>query len=983
MRNRRQAGVTSQSLSASDVDFHLLGSVQVLVRGELLDLGQANKGKALCLLAVLLRSPGALVSTEAVVQRVWGEEPRGADVRYKYVSWLRSALKPHGVRIIHRDGGYLIDIEPDGVDLHRFRRSVRDAREHLRCRRAEDAKQSFNAGLSLWAGEALAGIPGAWAADFRAQLARERVDAMVDLIQLELSEGATPDVIAALTDLAGEHPIDERVAALLMTAFHKRGATADALAIYQSTREHIRMSLGVEPSHELRHLKEQLEADMSSRPEGSRLEIGPAAVKHDDDYLSRIESSDKPDIDSSWMVPPRQLPPSIRFFTGRTDELEKLSQISMEASSPGTPGLCEITGTAGIGKTALAIHWAHRMVHHFPDGQLYVNLNGFSPRGDPLEPQEVIASFLDALAVPRNRIPRDPQGRSALYRSLLADRTMLIILDNARDSEQTRPLLPGSSSCFVIVTSRNRLTSLASREGALLIPLDLLAPPDATELLLRRCPAAPNADTTTAIGELVAYCAGLPLALTLVAARLAVSPGYQPADLLMQLKRARSRLDLAADDEPTADLRAVFSWSYHHLDADAAQLFRIIGLHPSTEMSFTSLVAMAGQSEGSVNASVSRLLAASLIEEKSPGRYRIHDLLRAYAIERAHAEDEMDERRTRMRRVFDHYLQTAYDASGLVDAQRDQISLPTPEQGVCGDHLSNRQDAMSWFAAEHSSLIAAIASSAAEGFEGYSWRLARSVSVYLSIRGHWEHRILVQSIALEAAQRVGDREGQAHALREIGLGNDRLGHYQEALRYLSMAVEAFISMNNIIGRARTCNDLAAVYDRLDNPAEALKMDLEALGLFRATDHRAGEATTLNSVGWDYARLGNNNAAIAHCTDALNIMAELGDRSGEAATWDSIGFAQHHLGMFGDAAVSFERALNLARALGERPLEGEVLFHLGKAQLDAGEIPRALANLRQSLVIMNELHDPSGPAVASVLANAELDHPSGREKHSPQ
>src|SRR5690242_1151525 len=206
MRNRRRAGVTSQSSSASDLDFRLLGSVQVLVRGELLDLGQANKAKALCLLAVLLRSPGALVSTEAVVQRVWGAEPRGADVRYKYVSWLRSALKPHGADIIHRDGGYLTDIEPERVDLHRFRRSVRDTREHLRCGRADDARQSFNAGLNLWEGEALAGIPGAWAADFRAQLARERVDAMVDRISLELSERVTPDVIAALTDLAGEYP---------------------------------------------------------------------------------------------------------------------------------------------------------------------------------------------------------------------------------------------------------------------------------------------------------------------------------------------------------------------------------------------------------------------------------------------------------------------------------------------------------------------------------------------------------------------------------------------------------------------------------------------------------------------------------------------------------------------------------------------------------------------------------------------------------
>jgi DNA-binding SARP family transcriptional activator len=961
--------MTSESMGVPDLEFRLLGRVSVLVRGEELNLGKAGTGKVLCVLAVLLRSPGTVVSNETLAERVWGDEQRGADVRYKYSSWLRAALEPHGVRIIQRDGGYLIGVEPESIDLHRFRRCIREAREHAKDGRFAEAGQSFEDGLALWRGDALAGVPGAWAADFRAQLGREWIDAVLDHMQLELSQGATDRVIQTLTELLSEHPTDERATALLMAAHHRNGATGTALALYGSTRGRIRASLGVEPSLGLRRLKEQLEADIAPGA-GNRPPPGFEVNAPDEGIFAPLESGARPDVDSSWTTPPRQLPSSNRFFAGRHPELERLSRILEENQPPGAPALCVVTGTAGIGKTALAVHWAHQVARRFPDGQLFINLNGFSSHGGPLDPQEVIANFLDVLAVPRNRIPRDLQARSALYRSLLADRTMLIILDNARDAEQVRPLLPGSSSCLVVVTSRSRLASLAGREGALLITLDPLATPDATELLQQRCPPAPDATTVAAIEKLVTYCAGLPLALSLVAARLAVSPGGQPSGVLAQLERARSWLDLAADDEPAADLRAVFSWSYQHLDAEAARLFRVVGLHTSPEISFTSLVAMAGQGEAAVTSAISRLLAANLLEEKSPGRYRSHDLLRAYAIELANSEDGTDERRVWLRRVFDHYLQSAYRASGLVDPLRDQISIPVPEQAVTGDQLATRQEAMLWFAAEHSSLVAATARSAEEGFEGHSWRLAGSFSVYLGIRGHWESRIMVQLVALKAAQRIEDREGEAHARRQIGLGNDRLGHYQEAQRYLTDALELFTSMSNVIGRARTCNDLAAVHDRLGHPEKALEMDLEALRLFRTARHLAGEATTLNSVGWDYAQLGNDSEAIAYCTDALAIMAELDDRSGEAATWDSIGFAQRHLGQPADAVASFERALNLALVLGERPLEAEVMFHLAQAQIDAGQLSDALDNLRKSLVIMNELHDPYAPAVAAALAETE-------------
>jgi tetratricopeptide (TPR) repeat protein len=658
---------------------------------------------------------------------------------------------------------------------------------------------------------------------------------------------------------------------------------------------------------------------------------------------------------------PRQLPAATAGFTGRAAELAALSDLLQEPAAGGTMMISAVGGTAGIGKTALAVHWAHQVADRFPDGQLYVNLRGFDPAGPPMTPAEAVRGFLDAFEVPPERIPVSLDAQAALYRSLLAGRRVLVVLDNARDAGQVRPLLPGSPGCVVVVTSRNRLTSLIAAEGARPLTLDLLTLEEARHLLACRIGAGRVAAEPPAVDEIIASCARLPLALSIVAARAAVHPAFRLAALAGELRDARGGLEAFHSGEVAADVRAVFSWSYHQLSTETARLFRLLGLHPGPDISAPAAASLAALPAGHARSALAELARAHLVTEHAPGRFAFHDLLRAYATEQARAHDAEDDQQAAVRRMLDHYLHTAHTATALSRHPRwEPLTLPSPQPGVIPEQPADCTAALAWFEAEHPVLLAVIPQAAA-GWDISAWQLPWTLMDYFDRRGHWHDWAATQHAALDAARRHTDRQGQAHAHEGIGYAYGSLGRYDDARDHLQQALALFGELGDQAGQAYTHTDLGWVLQHAGCLADSLRHAQQAVVLFRALGHRHGQARALNSCGWYNALLGDHRQALTCCEQALALQRDLGDRRGEAYTLDSLGYACHHLGHHQQAITYYQQSLALNDALGESYGKAVVLSHLGDACHAAGDLAAARAAWQNALDILDQLGHVPGPS----------------------
>lgn len=467
---------------------------------------------------------------------------------------------------------------------------------------------------------------------------------------------------------------------------------------------------------------------------------------------------------------PRQLPADVPGFTGRGAQLRELDLLVTGGERTSTLVVSAVSGTAGVGKTALAVHWAHRVRGRFPHGQLYVNLRGFDPTGRAVSPAEAVRGFLDALGVVPQRIPAGLDPQAALYRSLVADRRMLILLDNARDADQVRPLLPGAAGCLVVVTSRDLLSGLVVAEGAHPLVLDLLTTDEAHQLLERRLGPARVAAEPEAVDDIVGACARLPLALAIVAARAVAHPAFPLSALAGALRQARGGLDIFAHGDPATDVRAVFSWSYHTLGPTAARLFRLLGVHPGPDITIPAAASLAGVTPREVAASMGELTRANLLTEHTAGRFAFHDLLRAYATELAHDVEPQAERRAAAQRALDHYLRTAYAADQLLNPERGPITLPPAGPGVTPEEHADRGQAMAWFGAEHRVLLAAADRAAATGLDIHAWQLPWVLADFFNLRGHSHDLAATQHAALEAARRLADREAHGALLAAKAAG---------------------------------------------------------------------------------------------------------------------------------------------------------------------------------------------------------------------
>ncbi|MEN3360112.1 MAG: hypothetical protein V7637_4094 [Mycobacteriales bacterium] len=941
---RAGAGAATYVLS---VRFEVLGPLTT--RGDDGRLLIPGRRKQRSLLGLLLLRAGTTVSTESIVDVLWGERPPPSAVAnlQSYVADLRRLLasgepdKPP--RLASRQRGYRLLVDPDELDAGVFARLAGAGREALEQGDAATAADQLARALGQWRGRVLEDLELPALEPERARLEEQRLAAVEDSCEARLALGGHRELAAELAELVSQHPLRERMWALLMLALHRSDRPGDALAAYRRVAGLLDRELGMPPGAPLRRLHERiLAADPRLDPP---VTMSPPAPR----------------------VVPAQLPSDVRYFTGRAAELATLDALLDGGDrAPTEPAVAAVSGTAGVGKTALVLHWAHRVAGAFPDGQLFVNLRGLGPSGTAMSAAEAVRAFLDTLGVPPDQIPPTLDARAGLYRSLVAGKRMLVVLDNAGDAEPVRWLLPGTPTTVTVVTSRNQLADLIAAEGARPVTLDLLSSAEAEELLVGRLGPARVAAEPAAVAAIISRCARLPLALTVVAARAATHPAFPLDALAAELADAAGPLDALTAGDEASDVRAVLSWSYAALPAAAARLFRLLAEHPGPDVTAAAAASLTGDPLPEVRRLLAELARVSLLTEHAPGRYASHDLLRAYAADLGRTLDGADARRAATGRVLDHYLHSAYAADRLLDRHRDPIELVPPAAGVSPHRLTDQAQALSWLAAEQANLRAAAAAATGTGHDTHAWQLAWVTTTYLRRRGDLDDLAGGWLAGLAAAQRLDDPHAQALAHRGLGGAYVLQDRFADAHSQFRRALALSVAEGDLAGQAHTHRVDGWAWEREGRPDQALRVAQRALAAYRAAGHRHGQAAALNNTGWCHGLLGAHRDALDQCRQALDLFEELDDRQGRAITWDSIGFAHHQLGEHDQAVSCYQQAIAGFQELGERYHAATALIGLGDAQRAAGDAMAARRSWREALVILTDLRLPEAGPVAERL-----------------
>jgi DNA-binding SARP family transcriptional activator/tetratricopeptide (TPR) repeat protein len=953
------------------VEFRLFGDVEILAAGQRVAAGHARQRSVL---AVLLLELGRLVPADQLIGRVWGENPPASvrNVLYGYVARLRAAIAAAGdpsVTLGRRPGGYLLEAGQERVDLYRFRRLMAAAGAAA----GDDGRAGplLTSALELWRGPALAGLNSPWLGAIRDALELERIAAVLDLADIELRQGQHGALAGSLAEEAVNYPADERLIGQLMLALYRSGRQAEALRWFEQTRRRLAEEFGADPGAELRALHQRiLRADRALAAPGPTARG--AATAGTDVAVSRpagIAGNPEPG--------PRELPADVVAFTGRAAELAELDRFLAPggAAAAGAGGLAgdgagdaaaavisAVSGTAGVGKTALAVHWAHRAAARFPDGQLYVNLRGYDP-DRPVTAADALAGFLRALGVAGQDIPAGEGERAARYRSLLAGRRVLILADNAAEVAQVRPLLPATAGCVMVVTSRDSLAGLVARDGARRLDLDLLPRGDAVGLLRELIGARVDADPGAA-AALAEHCARLPLALR-VAAELAVArPDVPLAGLAGELADQQSRLDLLdAGGDPSTAVRAVFSWSYQHLDPAAARAFRLLGLHPGPGFEPYAAAALTGAGAVEARRLLDQLVRAHLIQPAGPGRYTMHDLLRAYAAELAAGHDSDGERRAALTRLFDHYLHTAAAAMDSVFSaehqHRPRIGRPPTPIPPVADPAAAR----AWLDAQLAVLVAAAGQAAGRGLPGYATGLAATLFRYLDNGGHLAEAITIHTCARDAARLAGDRTGEANALISLGIIDAKQGRYQQATGHFEEALASFRDTGDLAGEARVQNNLGLAMLAQGHYQHAAGHFERALALCGDTGDLAGQAYALGNLGVIHRRQGRYEQATSYQERSLALSREIGDPAAVAEALIRLGLVGWQLKRYDQAAGQVRQALEAFRHVGDPSGEARALSYLGRIEQEQGRYSEALGHERQALELFREYGERAGEVMA--------------------
>ncbi|MFE4832249.1 BTAD domain-containing putative transcriptional regulator [Streptomyces sp. NPDC056672] len=752
------------------MQFTILGPVRAWRGEKEVTLGPPQQR---VLLAVLLAHAGQPVGMDTMVDVLWGEAPPTTAVNavYRQMGELRRRLEPGlplrvaGRWLVRASGGYQLNADVDTVDLLRFRDLVGRARAANQDGGLDKSVALFLEAVALRQGPAAAGIP----ADSRAHpafvaLDREYLIAVKEAADAALDHGAAERFLMVLHRVAAEHPLDEPLQARLVLVLAAAGHRAEALDTWQKVRAGLAEELGISPGPELREAQKRILGTYGRAARGDTDRLTDSAAKGLGHTIAVPRTA--PVRPTSPLVHPlAQLPADLPVFAGRRADLARARSLlcGKEAMTPAT-GILAISGMGGVGKSTLAVHLSHQLAQRYPDGQLYVNLRGFGPSTTAMDPREAVRGFLTALGLSPQRIPADPDGEAGAYRSLLADRKVLILLDNARDSAQVRPLLPGTHNCSVIVTSRNGLLGLVASHGAQILELDPIPTTEARDLLVRRIGATRITADSRAAAEILRHCAGLPLALTVVATRAAARPNFPLTAIAAELSEAQGSLDAFADPEPANDVRTVFSWSYQTLSSDAARLLRLLALHPGPDSGAPAAAALIGLPLTRTRHLLAELTRAHLLSEHAPGRYICHDLLRTYAAELAERHDSQPQREGAVQRLLDHYLYTADAAGQLHSPWWMTTALPQALAGGTSESLEDDGQALRWYTAERHVLREVVDFAAQIGFDTHAWQLCWALERFWDRQGHWHESEAVHRIALAAATRAGHRPADSRAV---------------------------------------------------------------------------------------------------------------------------------------------------------------------------------------------------------------------------
>ena len=900
------------------------------------------------LLGLLALSPETGVSRSAIVDALWHGHPpmTAAAMLQSYVSRLRRLLGP--VRVVRTVGsGYLLEPGACELDLRAFGTLVRCAEEMRAAGELTTACQAYADALALWRGDPMADCDILWGHPAVVALAQRKADAVAAYADTAIAARCPERVLPQLRELTDSQPLNERAHALLMIALAGAGQQATALSIFDLMRRRLDHELGIRPGAQLIAAQAQvLNQQIPAGPVSSRL---PAPA-----VTTGVRSQPAgPQV-------PGQLPYAVAHFAGRAAELAALNTALGQPAGQ-TIVISAIAGTAGVGKTALAVHWAHQVSERFPDGQLYVNLRGYDP-DQPMSAADALTRFLRALGVPGQEIPHEEDECAAQYRSLLNGKRVLIVLDNAGSADQVRPLLPGTATCAVVVTSRDALAGLVARDGATRLDLDLLPLEDAVGLLRtligERVDAAP--DSTAKLAD---QCCRLPLALR-VAAELATSrPDVPLAELTGELTDVHERLDLlVAGGDLRTGVRAVFSWSYHRLGADVARTFRMLGFHPGPDFEPCATAALIGSTAEQAKQMLDVLARAHLIHIASADRYGLHDLLRAYARELAVSHDS-GERHEALDRLFDHYLGVAAAAMDtLYPAERQRRPhIPRPTRSSMP--VTSRAAALSWLDAERATLVAVTVHAGEHGRTSHATRLAGTLFRYLNRGSHYPEAIIINSHARIAARREGDIAAEATALKALGLVAYHQGRYPQATAHLEQALALFRQTSDRPAQARVLSNLGVVSYLEGRYAQACEWWQQCLWVHRENGDQAGEASTVGNLGLLDLRQGRYQQASRRLQQSLALARTNSDRVTEFTALANLGEVSLRRGAYQLAAEQLEQALALAREGNDRNHEASALVRLGKAYLCLEQYERAADHVQHSLAIARETGDREDEAEA--------------------
>ncbi|GIG68552.1 AfsR/SARP family transcriptional regulator [Phytomonospora endophytica] len=921
------------------MEFRILGPLEVLRDGRSVPLGGPRQRTVLAALLLHANKP---LTPERLIELCWEDPPSSAEANLRKFIWqLRKALHDGAdpePRIV-REHGFRIVVRPGELDLWHFTELSNGARKSWEAGNTLEAAGEFARALAVSSPEPLGGVRLESDLEWlRAELRERRENVEEQYFRLRLELGEHIELIGELRSLLARQPLREHVAALLMLALYRAGRQDKALAVFRDTRERLVDELGVEPGPELRELHQRI----------LRADTG----------LGRATVNAAPASGSAAA----QLPMGITAFSGRAEALAELGAVLDRGAS-----LCAISGTAGVGKTALAVHWARSVRERFPDGQLYVNLRGFDPEKTPMDPAEALGGFLDALGVPPARVPAGLAAQSALYRSLLADRRVLVVLDNARDAEQIRPLLPAAAGGFAVVTSRTQLTGLIAAGTAHPMNLDVLTRAEAADLLAVRLGRPRVGERPEAVDRIIERCARLPLALAIVAARAAVQPAFGLDVLADELDASAGVLDAFDSRDPGTDLRSTFSWSFHALGTHAARLFRLLGLHAGPDISVHAAASLAGVSPQRARRLLAELDQARMLDEHVPGRYAFHDLLRAYACELAYCCGHREEREEALRRLMDHYLHTANRAAGLLDPNRESIALGERAPGVLVEAHATHDEAVTWFRAEHRVLLSAIESAFKCGLDAHAWQLTWAMSPFLRRKGMGREWIAALRTALRATARSRDLTGRATTHYLMAVAQFRHGSRTESAEHVALALDRYRELHDHYGQACCRFLLCWRHEEEGDWEAALRAADEVLALYRLAGHRAGEGRALASLAWYRARLGDHRRALDECLSALAVLREVRDPGGQASTWDTIGYVHHALADYDLAIGAYRNSVRLYRELDDRFNVVTPLVRLGDTYRDTGATEATRRVWRQALAVLVELGNPQADEVRGKLA----------------